>query len=168
MNLKKNAGYKAAEYVNDGDILGLGTGSTTHYFIEKVGKRIKEEEIEVMGIPTSYQSSMLANRWNIPLTNLEEHSIDLAVDGADEVDENLNLIKGGGAAHTMEKIVDYSAEKFYVVIDPSKYVEQLGGSPVPIEIIPQASKPAIQEIEEMNGLLNANIFEGKELKIPSM
>ena len=94
MNLKKDAGYKAAEYVKDGDILGLGTGSTTHYFIEKVGMRIKEEGINVMGIPTSFQSLLLAKQWNIPITSLEEHDIDLAVDGADEVDVvTLTLLK---------------------------------------------------------------------------
>ena len=81
MNLKKEAGYKAAEYVTDGDILGLGTGSTTHYFIEAVGKRIADEGINVMGIPTSFQSLLLAKQWNIPVTSLEEHDIDLAVDG---------------------------------------------------------------------------------------
>ena len=72
MNLKKEAGYKAAEYVTDGDILGLGTGSTTHYFIEAVGKRIADEGINVMGIPTSFQSLLLAKQWNIPVTSLEE------------------------------------------------------------------------------------------------
>jgi ribose 5-phosphate isomerase A len=100
---KKNAGYKAAEYVKDGMVLGLGTGSTTHYFIEKVGMRIKEEGINVMGIPTSFQSLLIAKQWNIPITTLEEHDIDLSVDGADEVDADFNLIKGGGAAHTKEK-----------------------------------------------------------------
>ena len=136
MNLKKDAGYKAAEYVKDGDILGLGTGSTTHYFIEAVGKRIEKEGINVMGIPTSFQSLLLAKQWNIPITSLEEHDIDLAVDGADEVDTNFNLIKGGGAAHTKEKIVDYAAENFYVIVDESKYVDEIGGFPVPVEVIP--------------------------------
>ncbi len=162
MNFKRNAGYKAAEYVKDGDVLGLGTGSTTHYFIEKVGKKIEEEEIEVMGIPTSYQSSMLASRWNIPITSLEEHEIDLAVDGADEVDEEFNLIKGGGAAHTMEKIVDYSAKKFYVIVDPSKYVEQLGAFPVPVEVIPKAFKPVIRELEDMGGNCEIRMAEHKD------
>ena len=124
MNLKKEAGYKAAEYVTDGDILGLGTGSTTHYFIEAVGKRIADEGINVMGIPTSFQSLLLAKQWNIPVTSLEEHDIDLAVDGADEVDKNLNLVKGGGAAHTKEKIVDYSAKQFIVIVDASRVVIQ--------------------------------------------
>ena len=131
---KKNAGYKAAEYVEDGMVLGLGTGSTTHFFIEKVGMRIKEEGINVMGIPTSFQSLLIAKEWNIPITTLEEHDIDLSVDGADEVDHDFNLIKGGGAAHTKEKIVDYAADKFIVIVDESKVVDELGNFPVPVEV----------------------------------
>lgn len=136
MNLKRIAGYEAANEIKDGQIVGLGTGSTTHYFIEKLGMRIKEEELNIMGIPTSYQSLLLAKKFDIPITSLDEFDIDIAVDGADEVDSNKNLIKGGGAAHTLEKIVDYSADKFIVVIDESKIVNQLGNFPVPIEIIP--------------------------------
>ncbi|MGN0093047.1 MAG: ribose-5-phosphate isomerase RpiA [Methanobrevibacter sp.] len=149
MNLKQDVGYKAALEVEDGQILGLGTGSTTHYFIEKVGMRVKEEGIEVMGIPTSYQSALLAQQWNIPLTSLDEHGIDLAVDGADEIDPNLNLIKGGGAAHTMEKIVDYSADKLIIIADESKYVDQLGATPVPVEVIPKAKTTVSNALKDM-------------------
>jgi len=149
MNLKQDVGYKAALEVKDGQILGLGTGSTTHYFIEKVGMRVKEEGIEVMGIPTSYQSALLAQQWNIPLTSLDEHSIDLAVDGADEIDPDLNLIKGGGAAHTMEKIVDYSADKLIIIADESKYVSQLGATPVPVEVIPKAKTTVSNALKDM-------------------
>lgn len=149
MNLKKDVGYKVAEYVNDGDVLGLGTGSTTFYFIEAVGKRVLEENISVKGIPTSFQSLLLAKKWNIPLTSLEEHDIDLAVDGADEVDKKANLIKGGGAAHTKEKIIDYAASKFYVIVDESKYVENIGGVPVPIEVIPEASRTVMCALRDM-------------------
>ena len=151
MNLKKEAGYKAAEYVTDGDILGLGTGSTTHYFIEAVGKRIADEGINVMGIPTSFQSLLLAKQWNIPVTSLEEHDIDLAVDGADEVDKNLNLVKGGGAAHTKEKIVD-----------ESKYVEEIGNFPVPVEVIPDASRVVIQTLEDMGAECEIRMGERKD------
>ena len=143
---KKNAGYKAAEYVEDGMILGLGTGSTTHYFIEKVGMRMAEEGISVKGIPTSFQSLLLAKKWNIPITTLEENDIDLSVDGADEVDSKFNLIKGGGAAHTKEKIVDYAAKEFIVIVDESKVVEELGTFPVPVEVIPDASSVVIKEL----------------------
>ena len=146
---KKNAGYKAAEYVEDGMVLGLGTGSTTHFFIEKVGMRIKEEGINVMGIPTSFQSLLIAKQWNIPITTLEEHDIDLSVDGADEVDSDFNLIKGGGAAHTKEKIVDYAADKFIVIVDESKVVDELGNFPVPVEVLPDASRMVIKELEDM-------------------
>lgn len=162
MNLKKDAGYKAAEYVKDGDILGLGTGSTTHYFIEKVGMRIAEEGINVMGIPTSYQSLLLAKKWNIPITTLEEHEIDLAVDGADEVDKELNLIKGGGAAHTKEKIVDYAAKTFIVIVDESKVVDAIGNFPVPVEVIPDASSTVIQALEDMGAKCEIRMAERKD------
>lgn len=162
MNLKKDAGYKAAEYVKDGDILGLGTGSTTHYFIEKVGMRIAEEGINVMGIPTSYQSVLLAKKWNIPITTLEEHEIDLAVDGADEVDKELNLIKGGGAAHTKEKIVDYAAKTFIVIVDESKVVDAIGNFPVPVEVIPDASRTVIQALEDMGAKCEIRMAERKD------
>ncbi|MEE1129712.1 MAG: ribose-5-phosphate isomerase RpiA [Methanobrevibacter sp.] len=146
---KKNAGYKAAEYVKDGMVLGLGTGSTTHYFIEKVGMRIRDEGINVLGIPTSFQSLLIAKKWNIPITTLEEHDIDLSVDGADEVDCDFNLIKGGGAAHTKEKIVDYAADEFIVIVDESKCVENLGEFPVPVEVLPDASRMVMQALKDM-------------------
>lgn len=140
MNLKELAGKKAAEEVKDGYVVGLGTGSTTHFFIEELAKRVKDEELEIMGIATSFQSSLLAQQGGIPITSLDEHDIDLAVDGADEIDPELNLIKGGGAAHTLEKIVDYSAKKFIVIADDSKLVDVLGKFPVPVEIIPKSLK----------------------------
>lgn len=140
MNLKELAGKKAVEEVKDGYVVGLGTGSTTHFFIEELAKRAKDEELEIMGIATSFQSSLLAQQGGIPITSLDEHDIDLAVDGADEIDPELNLIKGGGAAHTLEKIVDYSAKKFIVIADDSKLVDVLGKFPVPVEIIPKSLK----------------------------
>ena len=159
---KKNAGYKAAEYVEDGMVLGLGTGSTTHYFIEKVGKRIKEEGINVFGIPTSFQSLLIAKEWNIPITTLEEHDIDLSVDGADEVDGEFNLIKGGGAAHTKEKIVDYAAKKFIVIVDESKVVDSLGDFPVPVEVLPDASRVVIKTLEDMGANCEIRMAQRKD------
>ena len=151
MELKRNVGYAAAELVEDGNVVGLGTGSTTYYFIEKLGNRILEEKMDILGIPTSYQSFLLAKENGIPVTTLEEHDIDIAVDGADEVDSNLNLIKGGGAAHTMEKIVDYAADKFIVVVDESKIVDKLGEFPVPIEVIPQACRTVSNHVKRLGG-----------------
>jgi ribose 5-phosphate isomerase A len=151
MELKKRVGYEAAKLVKDGDVVGLGTGSTTHYFIEKLGKMIKNEEIDIMGVPTSYQSFFLARDSNIPITTLDEHDIDIAVDGADEVDPELNLIKGGGAAHTLEKIVDESADRFVVIVDGSKIVSKLGNFPVPVEVIPNATRTVKNHLIQMGG-----------------
>lgn len=162
MNLKKLVGHEAAKLVNDGDVVGLGTGSTTHYFIEKLGDRMKKEEIKILGIPTSYQSFFLARKSGIPLTTLEEHDLDLAVDGADEVDPHLNLIKGGGAAHTLEKIVDASADKFVVVVDESKMVEKLGVFPVPVEVIPQALRVVEEQVKKMRGVPKLRMAQRKD------
>jgi len=162
MELKKRVGYEAAKLVNDGDVVGLGTGSTTHYFIEKLGNRIKTEDIDIMGVPTSYQSFFLARDSNIPITTLEEHNIDIAVDGADEVDTELNLIKGGGAAHTLEKIVDESADRFIVIVDESKIVPKLGNFPVPVEIIPNATRTIKNHLIEMGGIPLLRMAEKKD------
>ncbi len=162
MNLKKLAGYEAAQLIEDGDVVGLGTGSTTHYFIEKLAHRIKEEEMEIFGVPTSYQSSFLARNLGIDLTTLDEHQIDVAVDGADEVDPQLNLIKGGGAAHTMEKIVDNAAEKFIVIVDDSKLVNELGKFPVPVEVIPPAYRVVGERLDEIGGTANIRMAEKKD------
>lgn len=161
MELKKMTGYAAVELVEDGNVVGLGTGSTTYYFIEKLGNRIKEEKMDILGIPTSYQSFLLANESGIPITTLEEHDINIAVDGADEVDGNLNLIKGGGAAHTMEKIVDYAADRFIVVVDESKIVDKLGKFPVPMEVIPQACRTVSNHVKQLGGIPNLRMGKRK-------
>ena len=164
MNLKKEAGYKAAEYVTDGDILGLGTGSTTHYFIEAVGKRIADEGINVMGIPTSFQSLLLAKQWNIPVTSLEEHDIDLAVDGADEVDPHNNLIKGRGGAMFKEKLLIKSSGKTYIIVDESKLVSKLGSKyPIPVEVFPHALSHVENEIRLLGASkISLRLAEGKD------
>jgi ribose 5-phosphate isomerase A len=162
MDIKKKVGYEAAKLVNDGDVVGLGTGSTTHYFIEKLGKRIKAEELNILGIPTSYQSFFLGKDSGIQITTLEEHDVDIAVDGADEVDPKLNLIKGGGAAHTLEKIVDESAKRFVVIVDSSKIVSELGNFPVPIEVIPQATRTVKKRLIEMEGIPALRMAQRKD------
>ena len=162
MELKKNVGYAAAELVKDGDVVGLGTGSTTHFFIEKLGQRVREENIKILGIPTSYQSFLLAKNSGITITTLEENDINIAVDGADEVDSNLNLIKGGGAAHTMEKIVDSAADRFVVIADDSKIVEKLGNFPVPLEVIPEACRTVSNHVEEYGGVSALRIAKMKD------
>lgn len=149
---KKYAGYAAAELIKDGNVVGLGTGSTTHYLIERLGQRIKEEKLDILGIPTSYQTFLLAKNAGIKITTLQEHSIHIAVDGADEVDKDLNLIKGGGAAHTLEKIVDESAQRFVVIVDDAKIVQKLGNFPVPLEVIPHASRTVEDHVKSIEGI----------------
>ncbi len=161
MNLKKMAAYKAAEKISDGQVIGLGTGSTASYFIEKIGMRVLEEELDIVAIPTSYQSFFLARDWKIPLTSIAEHDVDVAVDGADEVDKAFNLIKGGGAAHTLEKIVDYSASEFIVIVDESKIVERLGRSPVPVEVLPASSRIVSRKLTSMGAKVEIRISDAK-------
>ncbi|WP_457752044.1 ribose-5-phosphate isomerase RpiA [Thermococcus sp.] len=151
--LKKTVARKALEFIEDDMVVGLGTGSTTAYFIEYLGKLIMEEELEdVYGVPTSYQSRLLAIENGIPVVGLDEvDAIDIAVDGADEVDPHLNLIKGRGAALTMEKIIEYRAGTFLVLVDESKLVERLGEKmPVPLEVIPAAWRAIAEEVEVFN------------------
>ena len=151
MNPKKQAGYKAAELIKNNQIVGLGTGSTTHYFIEKLGERLREGNLKnIQGIPTSYQSFLLAKENQIPCTTLDEHTIDIAVDGADEIDPEKNLIKGGGAAHTLEKIIDYSADQLIIIADSSKEVPILGKTPVPLEVIKEARNQVQKTLKDMD------------------
>ena len=133
--LKKEAGEKAAEYVKEGMVVGLGTGSTTEWTIRKLGDQVKDG-FEIIGIPTSIRSEQLAKELGIPLSTLLEHpNIDLTIDGADEVDPDLNLIKGLGGALTREKIVAHSSKQEIIVADDSKLVQLLGTkAPLPVEV----------------------------------
>ncbi|ASJ01784.1 ribose 5-phosphate isomerase A [Thermococcus profundus] len=150
--LKKAVAREALSFVEDDMVVGLGTGSTTSYFIRLLGKKVMEEELEVYGVPTSHQSRILAIESGIPIASLDEvDAIDIAVDGADEVDPDLNLIKGRGAALTMEKIIEYRAGTFLVLVDEGKLVERLGQKmPVPIEVIPAAWRAIAEELEVFN------------------
>ncbi|PSB05122.1 ribose 5-phosphate isomerase A [Merismopedia glauca CCAP 1448/3] len=152
--MKQEVGKAAAQRVKSGAIVGLGTGSTTAYAIQYIGERLKSGEItDIKGIPTSFQATVLAKQYGIPLTTLDEvDRIDVAIDGADEVDPHKNLIKGGGAAHTREKIVDSLAEEFIVVVDSSKIVDKLGSTfLLPVEVLPLAMTPVMRAIEKLGG-----------------
>ena len=150
--LKENVGKEASKLIKDGQVVGLGTGSTTHHFIRYLGERVKDEELDILGIPTSFQSLILARESGIKVTTLDEYDIDISVDGADEVSPALDLIKGGGAAHTIEKLVDSSADEFVVIVDDSKMVDSLGAFPVPIEIIPESLRLVKNAVSEMGGV----------------
>jgi len=132
---KQRAGESAAERVADGQVVGLGTGSTAAHAIRAIGRRV-DAGLEVTGVPTSFQSRELASAAGIPLAELDEVSVDLAIDGADQVADG-NLVKGGGAAHAREKIVDSAADRFLVVADPTKEADVLN-HPVPVEVLPSA------------------------------
>ncbi|HUS74993.1 MAG TPA: ribose-5-phosphate isomerase RpiA [Methanothrix sp.] len=148
---KKAAGEAAAKLVKSGMVVGLGTGSTVAWTIKRLGERVKEEGLEILGVPTSFQAENLAIASGIKLTTLNSHPVlDLAIDGADQVDTNLFVIKGGGAAHTREKVVACSARRFVIVADESKYVEKLTW-PVPVEILPFAFSLVEQRLKELGG-----------------
>jgi len=135
-DLKKQAGEKAVEYIDDGMIVGLGTGSTVEYTIRKLGKLVRDG-LKIKGIPTSVHTQRIAKKEKIPLTTLEENPvIDLTIDGADEVDPDLNLMKGGGGALVREKIIAFNSKKVIIVIDDSKIVKALGiDFPLPVEVV---------------------------------
>ena len=152
--MKEEVGKAAAALVKSNSIVGLGTGSTTAYAIQHIGERLKSGDLkDIVGVPTSFQAEVLAKQYGIPLTTLDaiDH-IDIAIDGADEVDPQKNLIKGGGAAHTREKVVDYLANQFIVVVDGGKVVDKLGSIfAVPVEVIPMAITPVMNAITKLGG-----------------
>ncbi|UCD25901.1 MAG: ribose 5-phosphate isomerase A [Gemmatimonadota bacterium] len=136
--MKRNAAEQAVERVASGMVIGLGTGSTAKYAVEAIGRKLKEGDLsDIVGIPTSIQTRDLATSLGIPLTTLNEHqAIDLTIDGADEIDPDGNLIKGGGGALLWEKIVAGASAKLCIVADESKLVDRLGESfPVPVEVV---------------------------------
>jgi ribose 5-phosphate isomerase A len=149
--LKKLAGEKAVEHIKDGMIVGLGTGSTVKYSLEKIGSLIKEG-LNIKGIPTSINTKRFAKEENIPLTTLEENpDLDITIDGADEVDSFLNLIKGGGGALTREKIIAYNSKKVIIVVDDSKIVKALGiDIPLPVEVIKYGWTSTKKRLEEFD------------------
>jgi len=150
---KRRAASEAAGYVEDGFVVGLGSGSTAAYAIREIGRRVREEGLRVLGVPSSYSAFLLAVKSGIPLTTLNEHPIlDLDIDGADQIDRRLNLIKGMGGALTREKIIAASSRKFIVVADETKLTSSLGeGQPIPIEILPFALPLVIDRIRRIGG-----------------
>jgi len=143
---KKSAAAKAIEYVEDGMVLGLGTGSTANYFIELLA----EKNLDIVGIPTSTRTKELATRLGIKLSTLEQHQPDLDVDGADQIDSEFNLIKGGGGAHTLEKKVATASKRFIVIADSTKLVDSLDWH-VPIEVLSQSREQVEQKLLEIGG-----------------
>lgn len=150
---KKFAGVQAARLIQDGMLVGIGTGSTIAFLIEELGRRVREEGIRITGVPTSFQSRISCNRLGIPVRDMQDcTSLDLALDGADEVDPDLDVIKGGGGSQTREKIVAAMAKKFVVVVDESKLVSTLGAAfPIPVEVLPAGLAYVERAIRDMGG-----------------
>ncbi|HZH53331.1 MAG TPA: ribose-5-phosphate isomerase RpiA [Microvirga sp.] len=154
-NLKRAAGERAAALVTDGMRVGLGTGSTAAHFVAALGQRVRDG-LDIVGVPTSEATREQAQREGIPLTTLEDTpELDLTVDGADEIDDELRLIKGGGGAHLREKIVASASRRMIVIADGSKHVGTLGRFPLPIEVVPfglRVTETAIGKILESLGM----------------
>jgi ribose 5-phosphate isomerase A len=150
---KRFVGIQAARLVQDGMVAGMGTGSTIAFLIEELARRMREEGLKFVAVPTSFQSRILCIDLGIPVRDMQDTaSLDLAIDGADEVDGALDLIKGGGASHTREKIVAAMAKKFVVVVDESKLVSRLGSVfAVPIEVLPSARSYVERAVRDLGG-----------------
>jgi ribose 5-phosphate isomerase A len=146
---KADAARKSLEYIKDGMVVGLGTGSTATFAIQFLGQRVREG-LKIRGIPTSRASEALARSLNIPLITFDEAVFtDVTIDGADEVGPGLALIKGGGGALLHEKIVAAASRVLVIVADEHKVVERLGRFPLPVEVIPFAAAPVKQKLEAM-------------------
>lgn len=165
--LKQKAAYKAAAMVRSGMILGLGSGSTADLATVKIGKLLASGKLsDIIGIPSSGKTAKLAREMKIPLASLDDHDhIDLTIDGADEVDPDLNMIKGGGGMLLNEKINIQASRKVVIIIDESKLSERLGDNwPVPIEVISSGSKQTINFLNSLGGkakyrkLMNNDLF----------
>jgi ribose 5-phosphate isomerase A len=150
---KKQVALEAVKHVKDGFIVGLGSGSTAAYAIQEIGKRVTQDGLQVLGVPTSSQAMIIAVNSGVSLTTLDEHpTLDLDIDGADQIDKKFNMIKGGGGALTREKVVASAAKKLVIVADETKLVEKLGTNcNVPVEVLPFALATATANIKKLGG-----------------
>lgn len=148
--MKKAAGYKAASFIKDHMIIGIGTGSTTKYFIEKIIERQKLENLKIEAVVTSNQSLKQATDGNIPIIDINSiESVDITVDGADEIDPQKRMIKGGGGALLREKMIATMSKELVVIVDETKLSKQLGSHKLPIEIVPFACNVTLRHIQKL-------------------
>jgi ribose 5-phosphate isomerase A len=152
MDAKERAARRALDYVQDGMTLGLGTGTTATYFLRALGERVRHGNLQILGVPTSERSRQIAQELHVPLTDWTQvNELDLTIDGADEVDPALHLIKGGGGALVREKIVAVNSKQFYVICDDSKLRPCLGAFPLPVAVLPfgwQKTQRALQRFAQ--------------------
>lgn len=152
---KRKAALEAVKHVKPNFVIGLGSGSTAAYAIEALGEKNRDENLNVKGVPTSTQAFLLAVKYGLPVTTLDEHPvIDVAIDGVDQVDAEMNLIKGMGGALAREKIVASASRLNVIVADVGKRVRLLGenGQVVPVEVLPFATKPVQERIVKLGGI----------------
>ena len=162
--MKQIVAEAAVKEVQNGMIIGLGSGSTAALMIKSLAEEISSGRLKnIRGVPTSFQSEVLALELNIPLIDLASvPQIDLAIDGADEVDPCFQLIKGGGACHVREKLVASKANKLLIVVDETKLVQNLNKKfPLPVEVLPSAWKQVKDKISEINGVSSLRMAEKK-------
>ncbi len=146
------AAISAVKLVKNGQIVGLGTGSTAYFAIKELERRIRDEALDILGIPTSKATEKIAETSGIPLTTLQEHDeIDIDIDGADQVDSRLNLVKGGGGAHLREKVVASNSKRVVIIVDESKLTSRLS-YPVPVEVLPFSWMPVKKKLESLGSL----------------
>jgi len=145
---KRRAGESAAAQVEDGTVVGLGSGSTAAHAIRALGREV-DAGLDIRGVPTSFQAREIAIDVGIPLTTLDEADVELAIDGADQFADG-DLVKGGGAAHAREKIVDAAADRLLVVADPTKEADVLD-YPVPVEVLPDARTTVADAVRRLGG-----------------
>lgn len=155
--LKQRAAKKAVESVTDGDVVGLGSGSTAAFAIRELAER----SIEIKGVPTSFQARKIALDEGIPVVDLDQvEAVDVAIDGADQVGDNNIIVKGGGAAHAREKIVDSTAERLEIIVDESKMIST-PDYPVPVEVLPSARSVVYERIRQLGGTPSLRIADEK-------
>ena len=147
--LKKAAGVEAAKLVENGMTAGLGTGSTVRFFVDELGRRVKEEGLEFTGVTTSRRTREQAEGYGIRIVDIDQvDHIDVTIDGADEVDKDFNGIKGGGAALLWEKIVAVNSRRIVWIVDESKVVDTIGRFPLPVEVIPFGERHVLDRFKE--------------------
>ena len=161
---KRFVADQAALLIKNGMVAGVGTGSTVAFLIEALSLRMREEGLTFVAVCTSFQSHLACAKLGIPLRDMQDCArLDIAIDGADEVSPQLDLIKGGGAAHTREKIVAAMAEEFVVMVDESKLVDRLGATfPVPVEVVPSGTGYVERALRDLGGEPKLRVGTGKD------
>ncbi len=150
ISTKQEAAEAAVTYIRSGMTIGLGTGSTAAFAIQKLGARVKEEGLQIRAIATSLRSQAMAKELNIPIIGFKDFDrLDITIDGADEVDENLDLIKGGGGALLREKVVSMQTQTNIIVVDETKLVKRLGKFPLPVEVVPFALTVVDRKLQQL-------------------